>query len=249
MHTTLKPTILHLSEIDSTNNYASKLLARHKPDEGTLIVADWQTKGRGTESNAWESEKGKNLTFSLILYPPFEADKQFLLNKTISLGIHDFLKSILPNQSISIKWPNDIYVGDKKICGILIQNSISGYNFEYVVVGIGLNVNQMHFNSDAPNPISMAQIANKPFNLSDTIQSLFQFIASRYTQICMNDYLTIDNDYHKALYRINNWYTFSYKDTTMNACIRGTNEFGQLILETESKKNIVCDFKEIKFII
>lgn len=241
----LHPNIIRLSEVDSTNNYAIRLLAASKPKEGTLIVADTQSKGRGTESNTWESEPGKNLTFSLILYPPINVDKQFFLNKALSLGIHDFLKHVLPKNQISIKWPNDIYIEDKKICGILIQNSVSGYNFEYVVAGIGLNVNQKIFLSDAPNPVSITQLTGVEYTLPEILNSLFQHIAMRYNQVCEEKYNEIEADYHKVLYQINKLNTFYYQGEAMEAIIKGTNEYGQLLLDTTNNMKIVCNFKEI----
>jgi BirA family biotin operon repressor/biotin-[acetyl-CoA-carboxylase] ligase len=243
----LHPNIIRLSEVDSTNNYAIHLLANSKPIEGTLIVAETQSKGRGTESNTWESEPGKNLTFSLILYPPINADKQFFLNKALSLGIHDFLKHALPQNQISIKWPNDIYIEDKKICGILIQNSVSGNNFEYLIAGIGLNVNQQIFLSDAPNPVSMTQLTGCEYSLPEILNSLFQHIAMRYNQVCEEKYNEIEDDYHKVLYQINKLNTYNYQEETVEAIIRGTNEYGQLLLDTANNRRLVCNFKEITF--
>jgi len=243
----LQATIISIPETDSTNNYAIRLLADQKPIEGTVIVTDYQTNGRGTDSNFWESEKGKNLTFSIILYPTFSADKQFLLNKAISLGIFDYLKKTLPNYSISIKWPNDIYVGDKKICGILIQNSVSGFKFEHIVLGIGLNINQETFTSSAPNPISLKQLTKLNYPLHDSLLSVFHHIAYRYNQIDSNSVSKIEHDYCSALYKINEWNEFYLNGVHINARITGTNEYGQLILETTTGEPLSCDFKEIVY--
>jgi len=175
--------IIRLPETKSTNSYAIELLKQDRPKEGSVVITDHQTHGKGTDTNTWESEKGKNLTFSLILYPALGADQQFILNKAISLGIYDFLISILPNHKVSIKWPNDLYIGDKKACGILIQNSVLGNKLEYMVAGIGLNVNQILFTSNAPNPISLKMASGLDYNLDEYIQKLPTLIFNNYTFI------------------------------------------------------------------
>jgi len=225
------------------------MLSKDRPEEGLVIITDHQTKGKGTDTNTWESEKGKNLTFSLILYPAFGADQQFILNKAISLGIYDFLVDELPGKKISIKWPNDIYIGDKKACGILIQNSVMGNKLDYVVVGIGLNVNQTHFISDAPNPVSMKITTGKEYNLDEILQKLLHSIFNRYAKVKPETSKRIENEYQKALYRLNEWHNYLVKGLKINARITGTNGYGQLLLETETEKILICDLKEVKFLI
>lgn len=241
------PHIIQLLETDSTNSFAIELLNSSKPLDGTVITTYSQTHGKGTDLNKWESETGKNLTFSIIFYPSFSAEKQFLFNKAISVAIFDFLKSELPNHSISIKWPNDIYVGDKKICGILIQNSISGKNLDYIVVGIGLNVNQEIFISNAPNPVSMKLISGKTYDLSEMLHSLYQCIAIRYSEINSGLCNQIESDYQSSLYKLQQWGEYYLHGKLIKARIKGTNEYGQLLLESDEGKLLTCDFKEIVF--
>lgn len=245
----MKATILRLTETESTNSAAIEMLSKGRPEEGLVIITDHQTKGKGTDTNTWESEKGKNLTFSLILYPKFAADQQFILNKAISLGIYDFLVAELPGKKISIKWPNDIYISDKKACGILILNSVMGNKMDYVVSGIGLNVNQTHFISDAPNPVSMKITTGKEYNLDEILHKLLQSIFNRYAQVKPETSKRIENEYQKALYRLNEWHNYLVKGLKVNARITGTNGYGQLLLETETEKILVCDLKEVKFLI
>ena len=245
----MKAFIIRLAETESTNSSALEMLSKDRPEEGLVIITDHQTKGKGTDTNTWESEKGKNLTFSLILYPAFGADQQFILNKAISLGIYDFLVDELPGKKISIKWPNDIYIGDKKACGILIQNSVMGNKLDYVVVGIGLNVNQTLFISDAPNPVSMKITTGKEYNLDEILQKLLQSIFNRYAQVKPETSKRIENEYQKALYRLNEWHNYLVKGLKINARITGTNGYGQLLLETETANILVCDLKEVKFLI
>ena len=147
----------HLAETDSTNTYLQQLDAdRHLP-EGYIAYTDTQRAGRGQRGNSWESQPGKNLTFSLLLRPEhIPANQQFLLSQAVSLAATDVLNRYA--SGFSIKWPNDIYWEDKKIAGILIENVLSGSTFARSIVGIGLNINQERFISDAPNPVSLFQI-------------------------------------------------------------------------------------------
>jgi BirA family transcriptional regulator, biotin operon repressor / biotin---[acetyl-CoA-carboxylase] ligase len=243
------PAIIRLPETKSTNSYAIELLSKEKLPEGCVIITDNQTEGKGTDTNTWESEKGKNLTFSLVLYPTIGADQQFILNKGISLGIYDFLASELPGNKVSIKWPNDIYIADKKACGILIQNSVMGNKLDYMVIGIGLNVNQTHFTGNAPNPVSLKMITGREFDLDDLLQKLIKFVFNRYSQIKSGKGRHIETDYQKALYRLEEWHEYLVRGAIINARITGTNAFGQLELENTQGETLVCDLKEVKFII
>jgi BirA family transcriptional regulator, biotin operon repressor / biotin---[acetyl-CoA-carboxylase] ligase len=243
------PAIIRLPETSSTNSATIELLSKERPGEGSAIITDHQTDGRGIDTNRWESEKGMNLTFSLILYPTFTADHQFILNKAISLGIYDFLVAELPGHKVSIKWPNDIYIGNKKACGILIQNSVIGNKLDYVVVGIGLNVNQTHFRSNAPNPVSLKMISGKDYDLEEILQGLLQFVSKRYSLVQPQTFQEVENDYQFALYRRMEWYDYLLKGSKVHARITGTNAYGQLLLETKSEQIYVCDLKEVKFII
>lgn len=243
------PSIIRLPETKSTNSYAIELLSKDHPEEGCVIITDHQTAGKGTDTNTWESEKGKNLTFSLILYPTLVADKQFILNKAISLGIYDFLIAELPGHKVSIKWPNDLYIGDRKVCGILIQNSVMGNKLDYMVVGIGLNVNQTVFKSNAPNPVSMKMVSGKEFNLDEILQKLLLSVFERYANTRIETRRKIENDYQRVLYRLQEWHEYLVNSSRVYARITGTNAFGQLVLENESSETIVCDLKEVKFIL
>ena len=245
----MKPTIIRLTETGSTNSYAIEMLSKTHPDEGSVIITDQQTQGKGTDTNSWESEKGKNLTFSLILYPNLTADRQFTLNKAISLGICHFLREELHENKVTIKWPNDIYSDDKKVCGILIQNSITGNQLNYMVVGIGLNVNQTNFKSDAPNPVSMKMITGKTYNLNEILDKLLKFIFEKYANLKSASGQQIENEYHNALYRLEEWHEFIAKGEKTHAKINGTNIYGQLVLETENSQLLTCDLSEVKFII
>ena len=245
----MTPPIIRLSETKSTNSYAVEILSNDRPKEGCVIITDHQTAGKGTDTNTWESEEGKNLTFSIILYPKLAADQQFIINKSISLGIYDFLVATLPDYKVSIKWPNDLYVEDKKVCGILIQNSVIGNKLEYMVVGIGLNVNQMNFTGSAPNPVSLKMAAGMEYNLDETFLHLSNSIFARYKSIKPETIGKIENDYQRALYRLEEWHEYIVNGKNVYSKITTTNAYGQLILENENGESVVCDLKEVKFII
>lgn len=245
----MKATIFRLPETKSTNSYATEMLLKGRPEEGFVIITDNQTQGKGTDTNTWESEKAKNLTFSLILYPDFAAEQQFIINKALSLGIFDFLRALLPGHKISIKWPNDLYIGDKKACGILIQNSVIGNKLDSMVVGIGLNVNQTAFTGNAPNPVSLKMITGIEYNLDQLLQELLNSIFNRYININPDSINKIESEYKRVLYRLMEWHEYIINESIVYARIKGTNAFGQLLMENNKGETLVCDLKEVKFVI
>ncbi len=244
--------IIEIEQTASTNTYTANLLRSEQQEEGTVIIAYNQTAGRGQDQNKWESEPFQNLTFSIILYPIFlDPGDQFQLSKAISLGIIDFLKSILPKhyEAIKIKWPNDIYVGDKKICGILIQNSITGSRLSDSIIGIGLNVNQSLFKSNAPNPISIKNLTDKETNLKDCLASLCNSLNYRYMQLASHQNKVIEENYIDSLYRFGEWRNYKINENTLIAKINGTSEYGQLLLEDKNGNDYTCNIKEVAYII
>jgi len=244
------PAVIELESVDSTNEYAKKLLNKGDVEQGTIVIAKSQLWGKGQDGNFWESEPDKNLTFSLILYPDFlPAEKQFQLNKIVSLAICDFVKTIVEQNKVSIKWPNDIYVDDKKAAGILIENTIAGNTLKTVVVGIGLNVNQLVFKSDAPNPVSLKNVTDKDFDLQDCLGDLYLSIENRYWQLKNNSEDIINQDYLDSLYRVGVMAKYEYNKELIEAKITGISPFGKLILETSDKNTLECDMKELAFIL
>ena len=157
----MNETFIHLNETHSTNSYLRELIMREKEQpEGTVVITDYQTAGRGQKGNSWESERGKNLTFSILLHPNhIPPGKQFILSQLISIAIVGVLKKY--DRHFTIKWPNDIYWKEKKIAGMLIEVDLTGSSLSNAIIGIGININQRHFKSDAPNPVSLTQITGK----------------------------------------------------------------------------------------
>jgi BirA family transcriptional regulator, biotin operon repressor / biotin---[acetyl-CoA-carboxylase] ligase len=240
--------IIRLAETSSTNLHAVQLLSGVRPPEGTVVITDHQLNGMGQGDNRWESEPGKNLTFSLILYPVFSADRQFILNKALTLGIHAYLQSELPESAVSVKWPNDIYIGGRKACGILIRNSVIGTRFDYAVAGIGLNVNQTHFVSNAPNPVSMKMVSGKEYDLNRELEKLLVSLSAWYKVAAEGRETRIEKAYQQVLYRRMEWHEYELKNRTITARITGTSPYGQLLLEENSGETHCCDLKEVRFL-
>ena len=176
-----------LNEIESTNNYANQLILSNAAEEGTVVLTHYQIKGKGQGKNNWESEYGKNLLMSLILYPDFlPAESQFMISKIVSIALIEFLKN--ETDLVSIKWPNDIYADDRKVAGILIENSIKGQNLSSSVLGIGLNLKQLIFTSDAPNPVSLGQITGKNYEIERVAKIVVELILKWYDKLKENHF-------------------------------------------------------------
>lgn len=240
--------LIELPSVDSTNNYAKTLLTTQKPPEGTVIWAIEQHSGRGQMGNTWKTEPGKNLTLSAIFYPDFlDADKQFYLNMAISLAVKDFCESVLPDE-IKIKWPNDIYWREKKLGGILIENTISGSRLAASVVGIGLNVNQDEFDPALPNPVSMLQIADFEFKLPHLVEGLCGYLEKYYLQLRQQHFNFLERAYTEALFRYQQTHEFKKGDHIIRGEINGVAKDGKLILSCNGKESRY-GFKEVEFII
>ena len=241
-------TIVTLPSVDSTNTYAKELLAKEKPNDGTFIIAQEQYAGRGQTGNTWQTEAGKNLTLSVILYPDFlDVSQQFYLNMAVSLAVKDFCENVL-NEEIKIKWPNDIYYHDAKLGGILIENSINGSRISSSVVGIGLNVNQENFSAELLNPISFFQISNREFKLESLIELLASFIEKYYLQLRQLHFNFLDKAYTLALYRYQQTFNFKKGETIFRGEINGVAKDGKLIIHSGGKE-MRLGFKEVEFVL
>ncbi len=244
-----KNTII-LEVTDSSNNYAKQLIEEKKATHGTVVLAYCQKAGKGHAGNHWESEANKNLLMSIVLFPDFlPAEKQFYLSKIISLAIVDLLHEKIPNETVSIKWPNDIYAGDRKLAGILIENSVSGYYMHSSVVGLGLNLNQEKFSEEVPNPVSLKLLSGKNYSIEEMADQLQEKFYNWYAHLKLQQITAIDISYFSKLYRKNEWCRFRKNNREFIARINGIGEYGQLILEDKSGRLSEYQFKEIEFII
>lgn len=241
--------LVKLHEIDSTNSYLKNILSNSTPLlDGTVIMAERQFAGRGQNDNVWESEAGKNLTFSVYLKTSFLAvNHQFKLNKAISLGIIDTLKPII-GDACKIKWPNDIYYHDKKIGGILIENVTKGYQLKESIIGIGLNVNQSNFIATLNKASSISKILQQDYDLNKLLAQICQNIESRYLQLKADKTAILDQDYLKNMFRLEESHFFEINHQKIKGTIKGVNNNGKLILQTD-KDLKELDLKEVKFII
>lgn len=238
--------VVTIDEVESTQSYLIELSNKTELQEGVVINALSQFKGVGQFENKWESESGKNLTFSLLLQPRFlNPCNQFLLTQVLSLAISDFLLT-QTNKIVSIKWPNDIYIGKKKICGILVKNQLLGSIFENSFCGIGLNVNQEIF-PPLPNPTSLFLETGKEFELNDVLKAVLKNIDLRYNQLKGGEIETLQRDYMKRLLYKDVFASYIYIGREIEARIFDVNEFGHLLLEDREGNTICCELKEISF--
>ncbi len=235
--------LLILPECPSTNTLAAELSHTGQAPEGTVIITHHQTAGRGQRGNTWQSGKGLNLTFSLVLHPVFlTAIQQFQLNKSVALAIHDVVQKYTEDP-VRIKWPNDILIGHKKVCGVLIENQLTGDKLSRSIVGIGLNVNQADF--DSPMASSLMIHSGKPIDLTKLFDELLQSLEWRYLDLKTSK--APNDDYLKSLFRINEEHVFIVEEKEIKGTIRGVDDSGRMLVEIN--QNIrPFDLKTIKYI-
>ena len=248
-HKVIGQNLISLVSVSSTNAYLRSLMDEHTLPDGSVVIAAVQHRGKGYGQNVWVSEKGQNLTFSLLLYPEFlTTDNQFLISKAISLGITDYLDNY--SDRVSIKWPNDIFVGKRKICGILIENDLIGRQMKASLVGVGLNVNQRNFPKRLPNPISLSQLTGEKYSLKVEFNKLLAYLNERYFMLTSNHGAgKINNDYHEKLFRVKQMCKFRKKGEEFMCRIIGVNDYGQLILEDKHGTTKEFNFKEMEFVL
>lgn len=238
----INPNIIKLDRIDSTNNFAKDIINSKIVSDWTVIHATEQSQGRGQRGNTWQSNPNENLTFSLIISPNIKVEKQFYISKIVSLALLNFFNKYSNNATI--KWPNDIYIDDKKIAGILIENYIQANKINKSIIGIGININQCEFDENIPNPISLKQLTNKSFDLNTVLLQIIDEIYIMHQSI--NNYKLIDNLYNKNLYRLEKETQFKDKNNKIfNAIIIGTNEEGKLKLKINNEIKFF-DFQEVR---
>lgn len=236
---------LYVEATHSTNNVLREMIRKEKLPEGFVVYTDFQTAGKGQVGNSWESANGKNLLFSMVLYPQqIPLDRIFLISQLVSLGVKKSLDRL--TTGISVKWPNDIYWNDRKIAGILIENSLQGNKINAVTIGIGLNVNQKVFLSDAPNPVSLSQILGREVDRNELLESVCEEILLLYKEINVKK---IRLEYESALYRKTGYHNYmeAANGDSFRARIVAVRPDGMLELETESGNCKTFYFKEVRF--
>lgn len=237
--------VIRLGEVASTNTYLDRLDNDALQPEGCVVTTCSQSAGRGQRGNSWESEPGKNLTFSYLLRPVgVKPQEQFLLSQAASLAVVDVLSRYA--EGFSVKWPNDIYYHDRKIAGILIEHTLSGEEITRTIVGIGLNVNQTVFRSDAPNPVSLSQITGDTHDLDSLLKALLDATVRRY-RMCDVQRDRLRADYMQRLYRKTGFYRYSDKDGIFEAVVEDVLPDGRLVLRHCDGKIREYAFKEVSF--
>lgn len=256
--------IVELDRVDSTNIYVNTILDRENPEEGTVFWAREQFAGKGQQGNKWESESGKNLTFTILLKPVFlAATRQFMLNKAIALGALDFVIAFLTNPftrerdqnsrkdvpAVTIKWPNDIYVGDQKIGGILIEHKIMGKTISATLAGIGLNINQTRFAPEIPNPVSLIHFLRREVELTGALNAVCRSIDRRYQTLQDACFASLSSEFNQHLLGYEQWRNYLCDGVVFEGKIAGVDDPGRLIIE--SRDGILHHFghKEVEYMI
>lgn len=236
---------IHLSEVTSTNDLAKQLAESGSAQSGTWIQADWQSKGRGQSVNRWESGKSQNMLGTFLWMPQqLVAESQVALNMAVSLAVFKCVAAFI-NGNITIKWPNDIYVGDDKIAGILIENSIQGILVKQCIIGIGINVNQTQF--ETPQATSLRLQTGNHFTIEEVVRTLHQQLETQLAILLQNGIASISNAYHTHLYKLNNKGWFEQNGYQFEATVSHVDGHGRLVLEVNGEQRFFAQ-KEITWI-
>ena len=229
---------MYIKTTHSTNSLMKEMLAKGEWPEGEeFVYAGYQTAGRGQTGNGWESEADKNLLCSILL----PADKNlYFLNIAVSVAVIRLL-----GEPFTIKWPNDIYYRDKKISGILLENAIVGSEIKYSIAGIGLNVNQTKFISDAPNPVSLKQITGKEYDIDRMMNDLLKAVR----EVLVEPEETIWSAYKTHLYRREGFWPFEDKNGSFQARIEDILPTGEIVLRDQVGNQRIYHFKQVRYIV
>ncbi len=240
-------TIVRLEETDSTNTYLRQHASQMEAWM-TVVTAEYQTAGRGQGVHTWESNRSENLLFSVLTYPVMvPLRSQFLLSEAGALALKEVLDSY--TDGITLKWPNDIYWNDRKLSGTLIETSIGGGRIKNCVFGIGLNVNQKTFESDAPNPVSLAQILGHDIDREQLFKQIVAAFEKYYRMLENGQYDAISALYHEALYRRQGFYMYEDGDGRFEGAIVEVGDDGLLVLRDRDGRFREYEFREVKFVL
>lgn len=235
-----------LPSVPSTNDYALDLLRAERPEEGTVVQTLSQTRGRGQRGARWESEPGRNLTVSVILYPAFlDPLRQFALSKAVALAVADCVAS-LTGLRPSIKWPNDILLAGRKVAGLLIENRLLAGRMDASVVGIGLNVNQVSFQPHLQAAGSLLSVTGHEVDLERALATLHAALMHRYGELQSGSAAT-DQDYRSLLYGLGQEHGFVAGERHFRGAIEGVDEEGRLLVRESGAGLRAYRAKEIGF--
>ncbi len=228
---------IFLDEVPSTNDYAMELLTKSNPNEGTVISTHKQGAGKGQIGRSWFSDQDQNLSLSLILRPCFVSiNDRFYISMMLALAVREFIEEEIQSSDVSIKWPNDIYVGNKKIAGLLIQQSIFKKRISSCVLGIGINANQKTFPEQIPNPISIFQLTQEESDLFILEKKLLEKIEQYYTRLRKGEYNWTKRSYLSYLYKRGELSSFQKEDGSLFVAeIVGVDPSGKLVLKVDDQ--------------
>lgn len=246
--------------IESTHNFLKNIKQHNEDwDYNKVLFALNQTAGRGQRGNSWEAAPGKNISCSMVFRPGLKGKEQFLLSESVALAIVDTVKKLLgynTREKVKIKWPNDIYVGDRKICGILIDHSLMGQRIGYSVISAGININQEIFLSDAPNPVSIRNIIGQEVPLQYAMDLLIEYFQIRLaplrSELTQDQKIALHEEFQNTLYRNDgNYYKFidNLMQEEIQARLYNIATDGQLTLELHDSTLRTYLFKEITWLL
>jgi BirA family biotin operon repressor/biotin-[acetyl-CoA-carboxylase] ligase len=239
--------IIKIDSVNSTNSYLSDLIIKNEISETTVFYTLSQTHGRGLGTNTWKSEDNKNLVFSLGFFQKIKVDQHFVLSIVVSLAICDYLH--LKGIRAKIKWPNDIYFQNKKLAGILIDNTICGDVINHSIIGVGLNLNQRDFAIEIPNPVSLSQITGKIYNIDKEVKIISKIILEKLNDFKNIDFSVIHTKYLNNLYRYQTESVFKTPTKTFKGKIIDVKKDGFIVISDKELKTHEFYFKEVELVI
>jgi BirA family biotin operon repressor/biotin-[acetyl-CoA-carboxylase] ligase len=229
----------------STNQFAQQIIAKTKPIDGTVIITDHQTAGKGQGANTWNAEAGKNITCSMIYDTSFiEARQPYFLNMAVANSLIDLLGDFLPEDELKIKWPNDILFGGLKLAGILLENTVQGSHLKYSVIGIGLNVNQAEF-KDLPHASSMSLAAGRTFDIGKVLESLCVKMEKQILRLKSGETRSIHTAYNERLFGKGKEMTWTEGERIFTGVPIEVNSSGQMLASVDGRE-FVFDYGEVK---
>src|SRR5574344_575499 len=222
------------------------LLIDNKLDELFTVYAGYQKSGKGLATNRWHSEANRNILATIYFTPPLPPVQQFTFNQCFAVSVRQFLTKYVPN--VQIKRPNDIYINEKKIAGILIEHTIMGECIQHTIAGVGININQTDFPAELPNPVSLSQLTGKEYSIDKLVRELVEVCEKYYNMLKMGDIETIHQMYMDNLYQYETYHSYKICGTIVNAKIIGIDHYGRLLLQDVNEKVHCCGLKEVVFL-
>lgn len=243
----IRTNFIHLEQVSSTNDYAAELIKSRRANHLMSIRTDFQSAGKGQKGSSWESEKGKNLLVTIILLPEkLEAARAFYISTVTALAITDPFLPEIPE--LHIKWPNDIYFRFRKLGGILIENTIGDNKVFSSLVGIGLNINQTNFPAQLPNPVSLALITGKEWQIDFVFRQIYESFVSRFSMLEKGMLSELMQDYHSRLLGYNKVLHYKTADRCFDARLISVLESGEIVLEHSDGTREKYGFKEVSLL-